>query len=107
MSGPFTNVACPDKPIRLTAKDLRRVERDDQGRKWTVVSRPQPNGSYLVALVLAPSGKAQSCLLARDKASVARTVIEVLRWRSKLSLQPWYMSDSSRHRWGRKFEPHP
>lgn len=94
--------ACPPKPVRLTSKEYRRAETDDHGRVWTVISRPYRGPSYLVALVR--DGQAVECYVAKSKAAIGRTAIELLRWRDKMSQEPMRLAWKSRHRWGPKVD---
>jgi hypothetical protein len=96
MSKPIYTPPSTTKPFRLTKKELRRT---DSESGYTIVSRRQPSGCYLVAAVVAETG-----LLVHDgaydvavnKADVHRAVREVNRWFDKCGGST-AMTDASRH----------
>jgi hypothetical protein len=84
------------KPVRLTQKELQRAS----GR-YTLIVRPQTDGSMLVAPVIIEDGHGiilETYAEVTDRSrTVAATVAEVMRWMDKMGF-PCPMAEASRHR---------
>jgi len=80
------------KRIRPNAKEIARSDGD-----YTVVSRPQSDGTILVAAVTVPDGQVISYDIAESKMEVGYKIKQLLRNLHKLALGGG-MAESSRHR---------
>jgi hypothetical protein len=85
------------KPFKLNQKELDRAEVGYGGIEYTIVRRPQADGTYLVAAINVHTGIALEAEVAETKEDVKRAVREVNRWSDKMG---WggKMSDKSRFR---------
>lgn len=85
------------KKIKLTPKEIQRADVTDNGRKYTVVSRPQPSGKYFVAIVWVDSGGVYDSAEVYSKSDVAPEIKSMLRMMDKMGAGGG-MADKSRHR---------
>ena len=91
---PKHNVQPGTKPVRLTSQEIANAEDG-----MAVVTRPQPDGAYLVAVVDVSTGVIRNWLGASDKGSVSDAIGEMLRWVDKAGMPgPTDMSSRSRDR---------
>ena len=90
------------KPFRLTKSEIDRAEVGyNSNLKYTIVRRPQPDGTILVAAVNVDTGLAQEAEVAENKEDVRRAFYVVNRQLDKMG-RGGKMSHKSRHRWNKK-----
>lgn len=85
------------KRIRPNPKEIARSDSAGADVDYTVVSRPQSDGTILVAIVTVPDGQVMSYEIAESKMEVGYKTKQLLRTLHKLGLGG-DMAESSRHR---------
>ena len=87
-----------DKRIRLSVKEIERADKSYSGEmRYTIIRRPQPNGTFLVAAVNIENRKVITAEVARCMEDCRKAVTEVNRWMDK-ALDGGPMSHKSRRR---------
>ena len=88
-----------DKPFTLTAKEVARATLAYHGKRYTIVSRPQADGTYFVGAVWVESGYPVDCCacVKVPKSDIQAAVKDANRWMDKLAMGG-EMSSESRHR---------
>jgi len=81
-------------PIKLTPKEIQRGEED-----WTIVVRPQPNGTKMVTAVQVSTGKifGSRVSIVDDDSDIPEAVKQELRMLSKMGMGG-NLADASRFR---------
>jgi hypothetical protein len=89
----------PTKPIRVTDKEKARA---DDG--LTIVVRPQPSGTWLVALVDVGTGEVlpNSAMFAEDQTEIGKASADILRHWAKMGVGG--MAEAARHRLWQKYK---
>jgi hypothetical protein len=88
----------PDKPIRVTDKEMARA---DNG--LTIVVRPQPDHTWMVALVEVASGEVlpNSAMFAEDQTEIGKASADILRHWAKMGVGG--MAEAARRRLWQKY----
>lgn len=93
------------KPITLTGSEIARADRSVPGRPFTFVSRPQGDGSYMVAAVDPDTGLLVfegAVEMANTKAGVPGAIQRLARHLDKNTGLTTKMTSRSRHQHRKK-----